>query len=96
MQHFLANLKELKLDLEKLSEPPEKNEMRDIFSRFAIITHTINSEQELWKIDLWKQVESLDEVKQDIEQSRLEEAKRKIEKDIGNLIKVMEEKGIVT
>ena len=92
MQYFLSDLIQLRLQLENGTDEPDEKDIAQVYTNYAIITRSINSEKELWKMELWDNMAVLDEIKSNIEDGRLDEAKNKLSGDINSLIAIMEEK----
>ena len=92
MKDFLADLRKLRQQLQVSSDSLNGSELSQIYTNYAIITRSVNSEKELWKMELWDNMAVLDEIKLDIENGSVEEAKQKLSQDIDSLISIMEER----
>jgi hypothetical protein len=92
MQYFLTDLKQLRQQLQENSDSANKDNISQVYTNYAIITRSINSEKELWKMELWDNMAVLDEIKLNIEEGRVGEAKNKLTHDIESLITIMEKK----
>jgi hypothetical protein len=92
MQYFLSDLLQLQKQLDNSGEDFSEKDIAQVYTNYAIITRSINSEKELWKMELWDNMAVLDEIKMNIEDGKLEEAKNKLTKDIDSLVTIMQEK----
>ena len=92
MQYFLTDLKQLRQQLQGNPDTLNEDNISQIYTNYAIITRSVNSEKELWKMELWDNMAVLDEIKLNIEEGKVDEAKNKLSHDIDSLITIMEKK----